>query len=431
LRCEIPSANGDMMLSWHREDLRPLRDGITDRKGALTIDKVEPGDAGAYVCSAVPRNGVGVGVNSPLVYLVVKPTGSTFVFGLIAAAANTPIVDASSDSVNEDAPVRFRCYLPGSPDAEVEWTKEDGSPINENAIYEQGVLTIMQTKPSDSGSYVCTVKDPLTANPVYSSPIHLNVNAAPPKAPIVVSPEETVNEGAPVRLRCYLPGNLGAKLSWIREDGAPLGSDVTDEQGILTIPQAKRTDAGSYICLAQESDGAAPLRSEPARIIVNAPDTPLAPPTPTVEISSDTVVEGQAVRLTCHIPNRPEINLYWKRQDGSPLPSDAVELRGTLTIMQTKSSDSGAYVCATGHPDDYDTLSAESMPIHLTVTSTEPEQQQRQPEQYGPAATPTVDVSSDTVVEGSPVRFTCHVPNRPDLNVYWKRQDGSPLSTDS
>lgn len=90
------------------------------------------------------------------------------------------------------------------------------------------------------------------------------------RAPIVLSAEETVDEGSPVRLRCYLPGSRDAELHWRREDGNPLGKDVTDEQGILTIPRARTSDAGAYICSAKEPDSIESLDSQPARINVNA-----------------------------------------------------------------------------------------------------------------------------------------------------------------
>lgn len=93
--------------------------------------------------------------------------------------AKSPIVDASSDSVNEGAPVRFRCYVPGVSGAQLEWRREDGNALNDEATDENGILTIMQTKASDAGAYICSAKSSDGGNPIDSSPIHLNVVPTP------------------------------------------------------------------------------------------------------------------------------------------------------------------------------------------------------------------------------------------------------------
>lgn len=86
------------------------------------------------------------------------------------------------------------------------------------------------------------------------------------KGPLLVTTEETVNEGDLVRLRCYLPGQSDNGLHWRRQDGSALNEDTTDEHGILTIPRASPSDSGYYIC----SFGHPPVDSPPARITVNA-----------------------------------------------------------------------------------------------------------------------------------------------------------------
>uniref|UniRef100_A0A9J2P054 Basement membrane proteoglycan n=1 Tax=Ascaris lumbricoides TaxID=6252 RepID=A0A9J2P054_ASCLU len=398
LRCEMPTKIDNVELHWRREDGAEFGYGTTDENGVLTIQRVQQSDAGAYICSAEPQNG-GTRQDSPITYLIVNPN-----------SPKSPIVDASSDSVNEGAPVRFRCYVPGVSGAQLEWRREDGNALNDEATDENGILTIMQTKASDAGAYICSAKSSDGGNPIDSSPIHLNVVPTPPRAPIVLSAEETVDEGSPVRLRCYLPGSRDAELHWRREDGNPLGKYVTDEQGILTIPRARTSDAGAYICSAKEPDSIESLDSQPARINVNAMELP----TLVVETSSDSVNEGQAVRLQCHAPGRPDVELHWRREDGASLSSSATEQRGILTIMQTQPSDSGTYICSTGQPGDDNVI--DSSPVHLTVTPSLPQ-------------TPVVDASSESVTEGQPVRLQCHVPGRPDLELKWRRDDDKPLST--
>lgn len=75
--------------------------------------------------------------------------------------------------------------------------------------------------------------------------------------PMIDPPEQTVNENDPARFRCWVPGNPGAVLRWRRVDGSPLGYGVSDNVGVLSIPRAQMSDAGEYVCSAQDPDGGA------------------------------------------------------------------------------------------------------------------------------------------------------------------------------
>lgn len=72
--------------------------------------------------------------------------------------------------------------------------------------------------------------------------------------------------------------------------------------------------------------------------------------------------------MQCHVPGRPDLELKWRRDDDKPLSTSAIEQRGTLTIMRTEPSDSGAYICSTVVTNGENAI--HSSPIHLTVTST-------------------------------------------------------------
>ncbi|VDM50966.1 unnamed protein product [Toxocara canis] len=256
--------------------------------------------------------------------------------------------------------------------------------------------------------------------------------ALPARAPLVLSAEETADEGTPVRLRCYLPGSRGAELHWRREDGNPLGKDATDEQGILTIPRASVSDAGAYISSAMEPSSSAPLHSQPARIIVNAVKSQYASlftvPTPTVEVSSESVGEGQPVRLQCHVPGRPDVQLHWRREDGSPLSAIATDQRGILTIMRTEPSDSGAYICSSGEPGDEDAV--EYAPVYLTVTPNAPTLFCTLQCVFA-AERPLLVSAEETVNEGEMVRLRCYLPGRDDTELHWRREDASAINEDA
>lgn len=68
----------------------------------------------------------------------------------------------------------FRCNVPGDPDAELHWRKEDGEQFRNEITDDEGVLTITDVQPSDAGAYICTADDP--DGPIESPLVYLIVN---------------------------------------------------------------------------------------------------------------------------------------------------------------------------------------------------------------------------------------------------------------
>lgn len=89
---------------------------------------------------------------------------------------------------------------------------------------------------------------------------------SPRGRPRVEPMEQTVDEGAPSQIRCYVPEQPDAKLKW-RNQGGQLPADATVRDGILYIPRTEIGDAGNYICTMVDSRGE-PVDSVPARIYV-------------------------------------------------------------------------------------------------------------------------------------------------------------------
>lgn len=85
--------------------------------------------------------------------------------------------------------------------------------------------------------------------------------------PRVDPPIQTVDEGAPSRIRCWVEDNPHVQLSWSKEDGElPHGSE--DSNGLLTIPETAMEDAGEYICILHGPNGGPPIYAPPATINV-------------------------------------------------------------------------------------------------------------------------------------------------------------------
>uniref|UniRef100_A0A0M3J4K7 Basement membrane proteoglycan n=1 Tax=Anisakis simplex TaxID=6269 RepID=A0A0M3J4K7_ANISI len=276
LRCYSPGVD-DSELHWRREDGREMSEGTTDEHGILTIAQASPSDAGVYLCSMRDPSGYEVDslparitVNSVARTLHCIPERLCLKRLLYTSSwlfiADAPIVEPSSVSVIVEHPVRIRCYVRTNPRAELHWRKQ-GS--DEDM---QGYLSITKSQFSDSGVYVCAAKSSPHGSAVESPPVQLTVNPIArtfPREPVVNPPQQTIDEGSSARFQCYVPGDPSAQISWHRQDGAPLGADVSESNGMLTITNAQASDAGAYVCHAQQAHTTQPALSSPVYLNVN------------------------------------------------------------------------------------------------------------------------------------------------------------------
>lgn len=93
-------------------------------------------------------------------------------------AAQTPVVEASAETVSEGQPVRLQCQFPGKPDVQLNWRREDGNSLPSSAVEQRGTLTIIRTELSDSGIYICSAGESDDEKAVDSPPIRLSVKSS-------------------------------------------------------------------------------------------------------------------------------------------------------------------------------------------------------------------------------------------------------------
>lgn len=79
--------------------------------------------------------------------------------------------------------------------------------------------------------------------------------------------QQTVEEGDPAQIRCFVPGEPHATLTWRKQDGH-LPDEATQDNGNLYIPQMENENAGNYVCSMEDPAGGSPIDSVPARIDV-------------------------------------------------------------------------------------------------------------------------------------------------------------------
>ncbi|PIO59229.1 immunoglobulin I-set domain protein, partial [Teladorsagia circumcincta] len=126
-RCWVPGIP-DCQITWHKERIGgALPHGVYQTGNALKIPRAQLQDAGNYICTAV--NDFGIGQSPPARLDVVRP-------------AQRPKVDPVEQTVNEGEPARFRCWVPGNPEAELKWHRVGHQPLPASVQEHQGILHI-------------------------------------------------------------------------------------------------------------------------------------------------------------------------------------------------------------------------------------------------------------------------------------------------
>ncbi|ETN69716.1 immunoglobulin domain protein [Necator americanus] len=407
---------------------QPLPSHAEERGGVLTISQTRKSDEGHYVCTAHdPQSGASA--DAPPAHIAVRQRELLIVTNVSLAMALTPQriilasklqpqVDPIEQTVPEGSPFRIRCWVPGNPHVHLTWRRAHGD-FNEDSEQNQGIFTVNRAELTDAGEYICSAEDPRTGEEAEAPPA--TVHVTPPttvpdvgdveRGPQVSPPEQTVPEGDPASIRCWVEGKPDAELSWKRADGTPLPFGATDEDGILAISSTLKSDEGDYVCTYHPPDGR-PKESSPSRLNVKAPG---GPPRPVATPPVLTVKRGEPARFHCdaHSPTPAQIN--WGHGDAdSDLPDGVVHEVDDITIEAADESHEGEYVCSA--TNEFGTGIAE--PVKLIVTDEE------QP--------PTARVEP-RVWNGKPGdrhQFKCITTGIPTPKVHWSGPNNSPLPHD-
>nr|XP_054758295.1 papilin-like [Lytechinus pictus] len=243
--------------------------------------------------------------------------------------------------------VVLTCEATGSPPPTISWRRfdQDVSEFDDRRfqIGEDGVLTILHAKVSDSGPFVCVadngVGEPDTAN----FEITVSDRSRPPRRRGGHRQSRIkVREGKSVSMNCRAKGNPLPTITW-EFQGLEL-SDIENritkgDGGLLRISDVNLADMGTYKCTARNMYGIIQMRV--FTLIVEAEVAIVDPPI------SQQVTEGDTVNLLCGTTGSPKPNVMWNRND-APLPNTNRFIIGStndLTIRDIKQTDAGKYSC--------------------------------------------------------------------------------------
>ncbi|XP_038847721.1 immunoglobulin superfamily DCC subclass member 4 isoform X6 [Salvelinus namaycush] len=241
---------------------------------------------------------------------------------------------------------RFECQIDGVPTPRITWEK-DQEPIPSQPRFislPNGVLQILGAVKEDGGAYRCVASN--SARKRFSQDAILTVTTGPGPAQsevVIVAPPQnaTVVQGRPAVMECMAQGGQPKPLvSWSRQDGKPIATDVVVLETNLVIPNTRRYHAGVYVCRANK-----PKTREfviaAAELHVPAPPVILQPPE-TVSLS-----RGNTARFVCNSSGEPPPALHWLK-NGKPVKSNGrvkTQSPGVLLINQLGLDDAGYYQC--------------------------------------------------------------------------------------
>ncbi|KAJ8369771.1 hypothetical protein SKAU_G00097990 [Synaphobranchus kaupii] len=432
--CTAKSKSPAYTLVWTRQGNRKLPNRAMDFNGILTIQNVQPEDAGVYVCTG--SNMFAMDEGTAVLYVPEATQTQMFYTAYEMFEGHRAPTEGSQPVATVHPPVltiqqgqraEFRCTVTGNPAPAIEWIGGQGNQITRNAIIRGGVLTIPAVERSDEAEYICKA---LNTHGEHTARAVLYVHSA--SLPHVqVSPQRVeIHEGETLRLYCRAGGTPSPGLTWKKQRGQlppqaipshgfhqfkTNSLDVLQRRidelqarmertdiGTLLIPNIQSADAGTYLCVGTNSIG-----SSESRIEVSVARAEHISSSITIQPSIASVQEGQLLDLNCIVPGTTPISVTWIRVGGQ-LSSNHQVLGTQLRILQASQDDSGEYICRVeGGP----TVRQASVTVSVTPSSSS--------EHISSAV--IIEPSIASVQEGEPLDLNCIVPGSTPISVTWIR----------
>ncbi|XP_075749282.1 cell adhesion molecule Dscam1-like [Rhipicephalus microplus] len=368
-------------------------------KGSLLIRKVEPRDAGKYLCLVTNA----VGEERATITLNVRSS--------VEASLAPEVLNA-----HVGQPASLRCASAGRPPPRVRWLKDAQELLDDGVrvrLLDEGHLMQLATvSTQDGGMYQCLAYNTL-AQAQASAQLILGDTA-----PVLLesSKDFKVKPGDSLLLKCEAMGSPAPKITW-SVDGIPARhiksssriniSEVSHGENHLAsyvnISRIRTEEAGLWRCVAVNSAGAAEAT---ARVAVRGP--PAVRPFG----SNRTAVSNEALEMHCSLLTYPIKSVHWEK-DGRKLPfhhRQKVFANGTLLLLATTVQDAGKYTCVVINEEGQNA----SASLHVIVK-----------------VPPLIErfAFDENLYEGMRTRVYCNIARGdPPVRITWLR-DGQPIKS--
>ncbi|XP_037620128.1 B-cell receptor CD22-like isoform X4 [Sebastes umbrosus] len=363
-----PAAN----YTWYKENQTLLQ----GPEGIYRFTSISSEDRGIYYCKSENKYDR---INSTSVHIDVQYAPKLL---SVSVSPSGEIVEGSS--------VNLTCSSDANPAANYTWYKENQTLLQGP----EGIYHFTSISSEDSGIYYC--KSDNQHGEINSTSLVLDVQYAPKRPSVSVSPSGEIVEGSSVTLTCSSDANPAADYTWYKNGNLkPLR-----EEPQLLFSSIQSFDSEEYYCLAEND-----LRTMRSKsIFINVK---YAPKLPSVSVSpSGEIVEGSSVTLTCSSDANPAANYTWYKENQTLLQGP----EGIYHFTSISSEDRGIYYCKSDN--QHGEINSTSLSVDV---------------QYAPKL-PSVSVSpSGEIVEGSSVTLTCSSDANPAARYTWyKENEDSP-----
>uniref|UniRef100_A0A8C5HX77 Roundabout homolog 2-like n=1 Tax=Gouania willdenowi TaxID=441366 RepID=A0A8C5HX77_GOUWI len=330
------------------------------------------------------------------------------------------IVEHPSDLiVSKGEPATLNCKAEGRPAPTVEWYKDGervetdrDNPRSHRMLLPSGSLFFLRivhgrrSKPDD-GSYVCVARNYLGEAVSRNASLEvafLRDDFRQNPQDMVVAVGETAN------FECQAPRGHPEPTTFWRKDKARLDlkdDRITARGGKLTISNAKKTDAGIYVCVAANMVGE--RESEKAHLSVF--ERPMFVQRPVNQV----VLVDEGVEFRCQVHGDPPPTLRWKKDDVD-IPRGRYDIRYEkedylLRIKKASVSDQGTFTCfgenRVGKAEASAYLTIRARPVEAPQFIVRPRDQ--------------------IVAQGRTATFPCETRGKPQPAVFWQREGSQDL----
>ncbi|WKY14383.1 hypothetical protein Q1695_000157 [Nippostrongylus brasiliensis] len=338
-------------------------------------------DAGRYTCIAKNRAG--------------EQRASTELHVLVV-----PVIEDVERviQVKENNTLTISCTAEGIPPPQITW-KKDGTPLSDVSGPR---LVVAQAATTDAGRYTCTARN---EGGHTSADFAVDVLSRPKFKGLKT--DIRVVEGEQARLECKMEGHPPPTVRWLRggrtiED---MSNFIISPRGeTLLILKARRSDAGSYSCVAKNAA---------AETEVNFMVSVLVPPHIDEQLDQHPhIVQGKTLFFFCPVLGNPDPTVEWLK-DGQPIDSTSrINVRDGrhLEIIEAQKEDEGRYTCHA-----YNEAGVLDTDFRSEIVA---------PPQFILAGESVYEV-----VENEAVTLDCGVANEPKPEIVWFR-GGHPLYLD-
>ncbi|NXS44028.1 VCAM1 protein, partial [Balaeniceps rex] len=218
----------------------------------------------------------------------------------------------------------------------------------------------------------------------------------PQNTVITASPGNSLMEGDALKLTCVTESNPPPQIVW-RKHLADESIQHLIENNVLSIPHARFTDSGLYIC---EVINPVTNKTEKATVdivIQDGPKNTMISVTP-----SAAVKEGETVTMKCTSSGNPAPVISWKKKKATG-ESEKIFQGASLTIQNVKSQDLALYEC-----EAYNRFGKEEKAVKLLV-------------QVPPQNVTVLVYPSQNVKEGENVTIICSTYSDPPSQMILKK----------